>query len=416
MRGNDFLDKMELVDSSFIEAASNDIIEKRKKYDWIKWGAMAACLMLIAFVGMRTIVPNISNKTSDKISDKASEEPSAELFEEPSENMSGASSELPKLTISRYVADGMGFEGHMAYDISELVNANPWNEEMGLTHMPVYENTLDYADSGMSIVLGRDYKSMRELLLRTAKNMGISTLFHTVKEYVPVGASEPESLYIDTDHIRITVDDTLTVAVEFKPAVALPDEYQFTFYSTWKEISEVANYLKKEYKDIIGFENPQMNIDSGEYDIYRRQKYSLQFYKEGDSDVKQIINYNFNRAVFYAGESNELSMIRIFEPDLTKKVGDYPIITSDEALDLLLEEKYITTVPYEVQGKEYVSKVELIYRTGQYEEYFMPYYRFYVEVPEETKEDGLKTYGAYYVPAVKGEYLSDVETWNGNFQ
>lgn len=354
----------------------------------MKWVTVAACPALIIFAGVKIIPANTFQKTS----------------------------ELPKLTVSQNIADGMGFEGHMAYDISELVNANPWNEEMVLTHLPVYENTLDYTDLGISIVSEEDYEAMRAVLLRAAKNMGVCTLFHRVKEYAPHGTSKSEYLYIETDDMRIAVDVMLTVTVDFNPKIKLPDRYHFTSYSTWEEISEAANYLKKEYKDIIGFDRPQMNINDGAYDIDRQQRYSLEFYEKGDSDFEQVINYNFNRAVMYPSESSELLMIRIFEPNLTKKVGDYPIITSKEALDLLLEDKYITTVPYEIQGKEYVSKVELIYRTWQYEEYFMPYSRFYVELPEETEEDGLKTYGAYYVPAVKGEYLCGMETWDGNFQ
>lgn len=37
----------------------------------------------------------------------------------------------------------------------------------------------------------------------------------------------------------------------------------------------------------------------------------------------------------------------------------------------------------------------------------MPYYRFYVELPEE-KRAGLNNYGAYYVPAVEKEYLTNM--------
>ena len=45
----------------------------------------------------------------------------------------------------------------------------------------------------------------------------------------------------------------------------------------------------------------------------------------------------------------------------------------------------------------------------------MPYYRFYVELPDMERENGLKTYGAYYVPAVKGEYISNMPVWEGTF-
>lgn len=96
------------------------------------------------------------------------------------------------------------------------------------------------------------------------------------------------------------------------------------------------------------------------------------------------------------------------------KVGDYPIIDSQQAKELLSKGNYITTAPYEMPGLEYVEKVELGYRAGEREAYFMPYYRFYVELPEDERENGLKTYGAYYVPAVDGAYISNMPTWDGS--
>lgn len=46
MKGNEFLDKMELIDPAYVEAA--DILPKKEKSAWVKWGAMAACICLIA--------------------------------------------------------------------------------------------------------------------------------------------------------------------------------------------------------------------------------------------------------------------------------------------------------------------------------------------------------------------------------
>ena len=51
MRGNDFLDKMELIEPAYVEAAEAE--PKKKKNIWIKWGAVAACL---CFVIMGTII------------------------------------------------------------------------------------------------------------------------------------------------------------------------------------------------------------------------------------------------------------------------------------------------------------------------------------------------------------------------
>lgn len=50
MRGNDLLDKMELIDPEYIEAA--DIRPRQKNSLWIKWGAMAACFCLAAITAL----------------------------------------------------------------------------------------------------------------------------------------------------------------------------------------------------------------------------------------------------------------------------------------------------------------------------------------------------------------------------
>ena len=47
MRGNELLDKMELIDPSFVEAA--DKKNRKKHVAWMKWGVAAACLGLVSF-------------------------------------------------------------------------------------------------------------------------------------------------------------------------------------------------------------------------------------------------------------------------------------------------------------------------------------------------------------------------------
>lgn len=50
MRGNELLDKMELIDPAYVEAAETK--PKAKKNIWIKWGAMAACLCMAVMGAM----------------------------------------------------------------------------------------------------------------------------------------------------------------------------------------------------------------------------------------------------------------------------------------------------------------------------------------------------------------------------
>lgn len=46
MKGNELLDKMELIDPAYVEAA--EVKPARKKRVWLKWGAAAACLCILA--------------------------------------------------------------------------------------------------------------------------------------------------------------------------------------------------------------------------------------------------------------------------------------------------------------------------------------------------------------------------------
>lgn len=52
MRGNELLDKMELVDEAYIEAA--ETVTGREKRNWIKYGSVAACFCML-FVGIFTV-------------------------------------------------------------------------------------------------------------------------------------------------------------------------------------------------------------------------------------------------------------------------------------------------------------------------------------------------------------------------
>ncbi len=49
MKGNEFLDKMGLVDPAYVEAA--DKVPGRRKSTWIRWGAAAACLIAVISAG-----------------------------------------------------------------------------------------------------------------------------------------------------------------------------------------------------------------------------------------------------------------------------------------------------------------------------------------------------------------------------
>lgn len=403
MNTRKFSDAISEVDDKYYEEAAN-YQSRRKKNTWIACGSIAAMLAIMAYAGTR-FLPQKAPETA---------------------------AERPMLTISENVSDGMGFESYRAYDISELVNANPWNDSLDISTLPVYHNPLTYDEN--FIASGADFDKMHELLLEVADRLGldseklditddapdketrkmITESFKIAGKKVPEGYFNPTKLLAEENEFRIEVDQTMTATIFFDPAQSLPEKYHFTYRSSYEDILSTAEYLKQEYKDLIGIDNPQINIYGGNYNDQLEQTYSIEFFDANGSETEQILNYNFNRIAFYCDDSGNLFMVRIHQPDLSQKAGDYPIITSEKAEELLAIGNYITNVPDEMPGLEYVRKVELVYHSETYDTYFMPYYCFYVELPEK-EENGLKTYGAYYVPAVKGDYISNMPTWNGDF-
>jgi hypothetical protein len=422
MKKEQISDALNLLNDTFIE--ETDILRNRQKKvqegamfskifsmagRYWKWAVVGVCMIAAVFAGRQMLV----QKSAD-INQPVQEE------------------KLPMLSITENASDGMGFGGLLAYDISEITNNNPWSGERQPSALPVFKNQLSYDKD--FIVSGADFGKMRELLMEIAGRLGLDAASLEIKDDapdeeekqeiiekmegdVPDGYFNPTMLIAKADGMEITVDQTMQATVSFEPAVKLPDRYNFRNSASYEETVSVAKYLLGQYKGFLCMESPQINIFHGDYSKYDagyQQEYRLSFYDAGKNNIEGIINYNFRQAEFDCDDSGRLFQASIRQADLSQKMGDYPIIQTEEAKKLLLKGNYITTVPYKLPGEEFLAKTELVYRTGAREEYFMPYYCFYVELPEE-EQDGMKTYGAYYVPAVEGKYLSNMPLWDGSF-
>ena len=372
-----------------------------------KWVLMAACTVLVCGIAFAVVQSGFF-----------------------SSNNSGET--LPKLAIDQnnfFGGGGMSFEGHMAHDIAELVNANPWTADCKLKTLPVFRNTAVLDENG--VVANMNMEAMKKRLLEIARRFDVKDAESKVKDnypdeeeirkatekYAAVGQTVPNDffratrVYIQNGNMKIEVDSRLGTIIEYNPAVKLPQEYHFTYTANFNEMKNVAEYLKKEYRDLIAMNNPVTNIHGGEYTIYNQQSYNISFYEKGKNQLQSILNYNFFPVEAYCDDNGEFYRLRICQSDLSQKIGDYPIITVQEAERLLTEGKYITSVPEPFPGKEFIKKTELVYRTVYTQEIFLPFYRIYVEMPTMKRDYGLKTYGIFYVPAVEEKYLEKSPTW-----
>lgn len=400
MKKSRLANAMGYIDDALVSEAI-DYKPKKIKHNWVKWGALAACLCLAVYTGVCFIA-------------------------EPAPATPDIATKLPLLE-SQFESNGMGFEGVMLYDIAES-GENPWTQAATFETLPVYKN-LAYTDaSGMPVYLSES--KLLEIAEETAArlNAGITD---TEFDRVDISQCPPDTDIVDGEAYRLTAITekyTITVlgngstSIELTEPEILPDEYSFTSALTsYDDAISTINYLADEYMNLTGISHPAIYTWC-DY-TFSGEQMRRYFAYENDADIIQkMINFNFSKIGFTC-TSNDGALERISCENLlssAEKIGEYPVITSDDARELLLEGKYISTVPSEylfegAVNAEHIAKVELVYRTENTSKIFMPYYRFYVELNSEDTPEGLTNYGAFYVPAIDSEYLSDFPIWNGSF-
>ena len=384
---------------------------KRRGGTWKRWAAAAACLCAVLAAALAALERLGQGPVDPGPPGPGYIDP--ELFPLP----------LPEL------GGGYGFAGILLYDISELGGGSPWNESMKLNRLPVYENR-SYHIAGLPV--GLDEYAVLERLKEAARALDteISDLEYEwgdgstsaipagtglISDQKPEDAGPVIRITAHTDGMEIAAYANGSVWVSFEVGLPLPEGYRFADDATVEEAEAVLDYLNQRFSKLLDFSQPQIAL-SGEYNFDGTFRRGYAVYDGGAGGVEAILNYSFRSAEFFPDDGGNLSMIRL-EDGLAcaRELGDYPIITAEEARILLLNGSYITSVHCEMPGEDCVAGVELAYRNSRTDEYYLPYYRFYVELPEGAEDGGLKTYGVYYVPAVWERYIANMPVYDGGF-
>lgn len=312
---------------------------------------------------------------------------------------------------------GMGYEAYSVFDISELLPGNA--VEVGtFDMMGVYRNKLTYDERMMPS--GQDLDGMKEWLLETAEKLGMDTAVLTIKDNVPTGrelerleqefagryqTAVPDYYFIpsvysvEDDNYLVEVTADMTLTIRFKKKISIPNEYSCV---SSENTEELTSYLWAEYGDMIGYVNPGYFIEGGGYSVNLTKNYGLSFYDMGDEDDKWVAVENafFDHAHFSIVEG-ELMLIRIYAfTETVEELAKFPLICREDAEDRLLKGEYYSSILDSVPVKENIHYVGLVYINGSNAKIVVPFYKFYVEIPEK-REGDMKFYGAYYVPAVE---------------
>lgn len=386
---------------------------KKKKSRIIRWtaigGSICAAVLVACFAFSRM------NKNQEEFSGPYGS------FAEADERETIKGSEVIKSEVTN---GGTGYAGYMAYDASEFAAPNPWKPETEMDALPVYKN-LAYTSFYLS------EEQMREIAENTAHTLGVGIVSselsydnYIIPDKKPV--EQKRGLYCInvecSDETSIKVNGRGEIHISFNEK-QLPSGYSFTYNNTTAdEADAVLEYLSEEYADLLCFDNPL-------YYSYTHRSYSgdesreYYVYNKTEDYVQDILNFNFCYARFYPDENGGIGGIWLSNAFCTSEyIGDYPIITVDEATEMILNGNYYSSVPVDyirngVVSAEDISRTELVYRAPSKDEYYQPYYCFYVVLDSEAKyeksPEGLNDYGMFYVPAVESEYLSDFKPGHG---
>lgn len=374
MTSEQFYELLGDIDETYIRKAENH--PGRKILPWPRWAVIAACLVLVFAGALMTRSRNVAL-------------------------------DLDPITIPALNDGAMGFEGYLCYDISDLTNGNPWSEDMELTTLPVYRNSA-FDPSGAGVPTGLSEAEMQELLDNTASAFGLTVLSEEV-----IVEEHPTRIQAVTDQGTLSVQANGSIGYILpEGSLELPADPVLL-----RTNAAVISLLSDTYGAALGFEEPT-GFSTWSYSFSGEFTRRYHMYDAAGDALADLLNYNFHSVTFFPGEQGYLSGIQINNGLLlAEKLGDYPVISVKEATKLLKNGHYQTSVPTPFPGVAQIVMVELIYRTGSLEEVLLPYYRFYVQLPDEVSgsENGLKTYGAYYVPAIAADYITNMPSYDGHF-
>lgn len=319
-----------------------------------------------------------------------------------------------------------GFEGMMAYEISELDTPNPWSPDMKIKQLPVFRNlaySQEYTPIGIRYYLSQ--AQMQEIADNTAQLLDkkiISTTVTHVEDTITNDLPDEIGSSVERLEVKCEEDTLITVygdgeiSIKFdcddSKGVSLPSRYSFTYADTTSDqASQTLSYLLEKYSSVIQYENPACySFADRTYGGEEIRSYYV--YDKEKDPVSDILNFNLKSVQFCPNDDGNLIIIWINNAFCSSEyIGDYPTIDVQDAQKLLTDGRYFSSVPKDFISEngitnDDVAKAELVYRKN--EEYYQPYYKFYVQLENKggiNQSEGLKNYGMFYVPAVSQEYL-----------
>ena len=278
---------------------------------------------------------------------------------------------------------------------------NPWRADYNLEYMPVFRNHFHSwpAEIAQHEGLSANMLSAEEMT-QIAKDIIIALGYEVerVSDLLPalhiVGGHEKyRSIIAVSGNIEVAVGRNGLVRVRFLDGLALPDGMIFSWNQPQDEAIE---YLTEKFAPALGME-------------------IRTFENTSDDIIERILDYHFNTIRFLPnlnGKLGEIERPLLIDIVLSDKVGYFPIITPEEAIELMLLDQGVWPFRIEnesVPTREYIIDIQLVYFTsplGRAQvQKFAPWYSILFISP------AWSNYTHYYVPAIRADYLEANSAW-----
>ena len=425
------------VDEAMLQDAVAAAAQPVKRRPPVRFGAglaTAACAVLLAAAVLGTAVPRggLASGGTQQAKDSLQSSGAPAAQEESAGAGAGTAPEsgaLPGFSLEEAGGAGLGMEAVMVQSESELV-PTAWPVSSGETpaSLPVYENARPADATG-----ARTYteEELCTLARQTAQALGLAVESVEVspteeqrqatlerfeeagllpsEEDTPEAAAEKQAQLeynlapswataVCTDGAVVTASRAGTVRVELAEGFDVALDAQDA-----QAYAAAVQQLADEYGAAFGMQAPQAAVQAG-YTFEGALHLTHLVWDAAASPAQQLVFASCGRLSFSGGESGA---ILYEQPQPGQALGEYPLVSESEARAMLLQGQCLTSVPYAVQSEADIAAVQLCYREGS--EVYAPWYRFWVKLPEEEQQncaEGCTAYGAYYVPAVRGEYIA----------
>lgn len=148
------------------------------------------------------------------------------------------------------------------------------------------------------------------------------------------------------------------------------------------------------------------------YDGTRNEPQAF-FYRTGDTASQTLAGYDLGRATFTADAEGNLLSLTLPGAALAENVGEYGLISREEAASMLADGSYLNAEYDESAptAADIEQAESYLCYTGGRALYYVPMWCFVIDEGErDNTADGLRSYRPYYVPAVSLDTLWELLT------